>query len=375
MADNTAPTTIPVDLDTSLAEAKLDALEAKADRIIAKLAGAGGAPGASVGMSSLPGLNGVGGGPSVGGNTLVPGAPPAFGPSYPMGGPGGGNSSTFATFNPQTGSTMNLAFDPVSGHFLDAATGNGILGEDGQALGWPGRGGGGGGGKGGNGLGGFRAAMVARVAASGVQEIGDTLINNARQGRDTQWYDFAEGGGTLGGIAVGAAIGSVVPGIGTLIGATIGGIVGGTGGGLIGNYEKLQEDEAAARSGLTANNGRYSGRFGTSVMTQGMSAREMAAAGALADPLSMSHGQYATGDAISAERAIRRRLGDGDPEHREAYAETSALASVISNDFELGDTVGKSYDRFSAIRIAMKGGLSAVKGYINTSGGMTTPAP
>jgi hypothetical protein len=345
-------TVIPIALDPAEAERQIDDLQRRYQTMVTAIQGSGGRVPAAYGnplASSISDLQSQVASPGFNRYAAqIPFATASAGIEdmqryvfdHGFGGGGGGRGGN----GPIPGAEMPQSGGGGGGGIMDAAA----------VAGLPGAGGGRGGLRSGIGM-----MMAMHQVIRGVGQTGDILINNAQQGRDTQWYDFAPAGGAVSGALAGAAIGSIVPVIGTMLGAAAGSIVGETAGGLIEHYGKFQEEKTAATEAIRASGSPMPN-------LEGLSSKTISAVGSMGEMLSKRYGEGGVGLAADVIRRIRVARGDADPSHTVADAEAEALTKSL--DVRSAGWLKEPYSAERAAYLGIVGGESAVAGYQDASG-------
>lgn len=222
------------------------------------------------------------------------------------------------------------------------------------------------------------ASHMINAAASTVQ----TLTQNAVSGRDNQWYDFTNMGGTIGGMAAGAAIGTFIfPGLGTMAGAAIGAMGGGAIGGGIqaagGYYEARQRSNLSLGMMSGMSPGGLNAMFGDSGYSGILHGQQgiRNATASLAGALLPTYGANAVGVAYGTTTRVNQMIEafGGDKSNMKIGELTSAYASSVGPG--MGHWANEAYSPDRALQIAERGGMEATSFYLGATGGNFDEGP
>jgi hypothetical protein len=202
--------------------------------------------------------------------------------------------------------------------------------------------------------------LMARQFIAAGEETADTLMGNARTGRPTRAYDFAQTGGALIGAAVGMPFGPIGMAMSTMIGAGIGKEVQ--------SYFDLKEDTEGAAAGYYDLFRRPDLRQGAYYQMQGQAPDAIRAMDTLGYGLAGGLGERGAYMGSEMFKTVRDRIG-GQNAYKEAITQATALGRALSPEESamLGST--GSFDMWTAVDVASRGGENAVKGYLNAASG------
>lgn len=199
----------------------------------------------------------------------------------------------------------------------------------------------------------------ARTIASVINHTSQTYAESSRTGRNIQWYDYAQQGGTLTGALAGAAFGSIFPGIGTVAGAIGGAIIVGAGGEAYTTYARVKEEEAYSGAML-----RNLGARGINL--SGYKARERAAIADMAT--GMGGGYYSTTHAKQFVDRLLDQAGNDNGARMLAFDEAGAATSAMEANPGLYDVLHSPFSSATAFSFLRAGGPKALSGYLGQSG-------